>query len=856
MYGSLEKVYQALLNIGSDDGATTVAIAEQLELSRSVVSNYLNQLAAQGMILKIPGRPVRWRTNLLDSTANTDPFNLFIGSQGSLHGVTKQCTAAVAYPPNGLNILITGHSGTGKSYLANTIVSYARHAGTISEQAPYVVLNCANYANNPELLSSLLFGYTRGAFTGAETDKIGLLKQADGGFLFLDEVHRLSSENQEKLFNFIDNGHFYRLGDNNTAIRATVRLILATTEAPKEVLLATFRRRIPVVLQLSDYAQRPVDERLTLLQSILTAEAKKMNISIAVQPTVVSALSQINHPGNIGYLKNTIQVGCAMAYEQRHDSDQIQLDLNCFQFDTLPQDKDYGSLMIAPTSPASCPQFDQFNQALSDIIITATKDADNLNQENIRRLTNSFQLLIGKIPKWELNVGFHVQHRNRFEALIQHRFGLNKTGYLESLIFSLYRRHFKFNATVIDRLTSQLKIKTPRALHVAQEFYRTIQPLEAGSHQTLILVLALLLADHIDENIQLRGLLIAHGESTATSIQAVVNSLCGTYVFDAIDMPIATGVDSIIKEANRLIDQSNTTNGFILMVDMGSLSQLYSAIKSHLDGDLLVVNNLTTVTALDLALKMQQSLPFKEIAEKSDENYTIDVQYYEGFSQTTNILVSCISGLGIAEKIHEIMQPLMPNDIKVIPLDYATLKEKIIAEEWPYFEQTLFVLTTMDLPKDIPFAHLNIYDLLDTTGTTKLTEWLHPYLSQIQLTNLNAQLLRFFSIEGISERLSFLNPDIVIREVETTITKYENYYDLSLDGKVKLNLYMHIALMIERLMVRKQIDTRIEPTTSEGIEFMQISHSIFQPIELKYNVQVSDYEISLLYELFKQFISV
>lgn len=56
-------------------------------------------------------------------------------------------------------------------------------------------MNCADYANNPELVSSMLFGYVKGAYTGADEAKDGLLKQANGGYLFLDEVHRLSSEN-------------------------------------------------------------------------------------------------------------------------------------------------------------------------------------------------------------------------------------------------------------------------------------------------------------------------------------------------------------------------------------------------------------------------------------------------------------------------------------------------------------------------------------------------------------------------------------------------------------------------------------------------------------------------------------
>lgn len=160
--------------------------------------------------------------------------------------IITQVSAAVAYPPNGLNILITGHSGVCKSYLAGKIAAYARQKNVIEADAPYIVLNCADYANNPKLVSSMLFVYVKGAYTGADESKEGLLKEANGGYLFLDEVHRLSSENQEKLFSFIDSGEFYRMGDNVNYVRSNVRLIMATTEKPETALLETFLGRITV----------------------------------------------------------------------------------------------------------------------------------------------------------------------------------------------------------------------------------------------------------------------------------------------------------------------------------------------------------------------------------------------------------------------------------------------------------------------------------------------------------------------------------------------------------------------------------------------------------------------------------
>jgi sigma-54 dependent transcriptional regulator, gfr operon transcriptional activator len=200
------------------------------------------------------------------------------------------------------------------------------------------------------------------------------------------------------------------------------------------------------------------------------------------------------------------------------------------------------------------------------------------------------------------------------------------------------------------------------------------------------------------------------------------------------------------------------------------------------------------------------------------------------------------------------MQKYLPDNIMVIPIGYNKLKEKIFSKSWSYFKQTLFVLTTIDISEKVEFNHMNLYNILDSTGENKLNHWLAPYLTEKQLISFNDQLLRFFSKEGISERLSFLNPEVVLKEVETINKKYEDFYNLKLDGKVKLNLYMHIALMIERTMMRKGNSSIVQPKTEKEKIFFKVTRSIFQPVELKYNIQISYYEISLLYELFRQFI--
>ena len=97
---------------------------------------------------------------------------------------------------------------------ASLMHNYALEMKVKSEDSPFIVFNCADYSNNPQLLTSQLFGVKKGAYTGAESDKVGLIEQANGGILFLDEIHRLPPEGQEALFIFLDSGTFRRIGDS------------------------------------------------------------------------------------------------------------------------------------------------------------------------------------------------------------------------------------------------------------------------------------------------------------------------------------------------------------------------------------------------------------------------------------------------------------------------------------------------------------------------------------------------------------------------------------------------------------------------------------------------------------------
>jgi transcriptional regulator with AAA-type ATPase domain len=331
-----EKLFQKIVThyARKPAGFTAQDCADFMQVNRSVISHYLNRLCDDGYLRKENTRPVRFyvQQNGGEKTQPSrivskkhDAFQPLIGAHGSLADAVALCRSAVDYPGDGLPVLLSGESGVGKSHLAMLIYQYALERGVIAADKPFVELNCADYANNPELLSATLFGYTRGAFTGADREKRGAFDDADGGFLFLDEVHRLSAENQEKLFLFMDKGYFYRLGDNRTRHPASLRFIFATTENIDTVLLNTFRRRIPVRVTLPNYISRPLTERVAQVSHFLQQEARSLRRDIHLDNQLMHQLVTSPVRGNIGELKNQIKVMCASAWSDNREADVITL---------------------------------------------------------------------------------------------------------------------------------------------------------------------------------------------------------------------------------------------------------------------------------------------------------------------------------------------------------------------------------------------------------------------------------------------------------------------------------------------------------------------------------------------------
>ena len=204
-----------------------------------------------------------------------------------------------------VTILLTGQTGTGKTTLAQAIHRMSNRA-----KAPFVHVACGGLAK--ELIDSELFGHVRGAFTGADRDKVGKFQLAEGGTILLDEIEVLGQAQQAKLLRVLETGEFEPVGSNRT-IRANVRIIAASNvDLEQWIQQGQFRadlyfRLKQLVFHLPPLVERPQDV-VPLAQGIIEETARDFQTSVRwVEPRLLEVLRLHRWPGNIRELRNEMR---------------------------------------------------------------------------------------------------------------------------------------------------------------------------------------------------------------------------------------------------------------------------------------------------------------------------------------------------------------------------------------------------------------------------------------------------------------------------------------------------------------------------------------------------------------------
>ncbi|WP_417707083.1 sigma-54-dependent transcriptional regulator [Rheinheimera aquimaris] len=319
------------------------------------------------------------------------------GGTGRLIGVSAAMdamrTLIQRIAPTDVRVLVTGPSGTGKE-----VISRALHELSQRSDKPFVSVHCG--AIPADLLESELFGYVKGAFTGADKDRPGLLKLADSGTLFLDEIGEMPLPMQVKLLRVLQEGTYFPVGGREQH-KIDIRLISATNaNLPDLVKKGLFREDLyyrikGITLETQALSERSQDIPL-LLQFFLEQLSKQHGQAVRLDSMALSWFLQRNWPGNIRELKNTLESVAAVAQDgviSMADISLLHPDASAAQLQNLqPQQGD--SLLL-----------DEAVQALEIRLIKQAMQQSSGNKSKAARLLGlSRQGLLKKIDRYQLAV--------------------------------------------------------------------------------------------------------------------------------------------------------------------------------------------------------------------------------------------------------------------------------------------------------------------------------------------------------------------------------------------------------------------------------------------------------------------
>ena len=871
-------------NMAHDEELCTAEyISEQLKLSRNRVSTLLNELVSENVLIKIKTRPVlfldkssieRKYNQLLKKsqfssmeeltlTINADPTDQIIGFDSSLKNIIFQSKASVSYGSNGLPIMFVGESGTGKTFLAKKIVEFAKFNKIVNSSSPFIHINCSEYANNPELFLSNFFGYVKGAYTGAFKDTSGYLKEADGGFLFLDEIHALSPSCQEKLFQFMDSGNYHKMGDSEKEYQANVRFLFATTDYPSEKLLPTFIRRIPVILRVPSFDNRSTAEKIELIHYILKIEEMNIEKNIFISESVIHYILSNKFTGNVGEIKNILKRSVANQSFNSHNKD-LEINLKNLEFNAYNDSLLFDETMLSIDDLITMSKQHKNNNLLTIIFNIAISHDDptvdtNSYLKNMWELIKSLKSEVESSNQKDLELlgilmeafSFISSEKSDFYfEFNKHNFELE---YLSLLIqnISLNSNDFFISSNEYTQyIVNILKIKRKES-EVADYIIGKIEEKFSCKNNIFIKLFLISFIEYhaisTTPNNQI-GVIMAHGNIVASEIAKTVNTMLNSYIFEGINLPL----DINEKESYFMIEQKfknyDTIKKLIILADSGIYSQINIDTFTFCE-EVILINSVDIMLCLTIGNDILDKKDTKQINYSVAEYKNhINCNVQSNKTKLNAIVCSCASGKESNKKISNILKKtlIQNKQTTILDIDFKDIKQQQLLNSLHNKYNILFLVGTLDPElSGIPFV--SIGDLISIDTSKNIRNILENHFSQNEILTINKNILREFTLTNLMNEITILDSKKLLSVVSVALDDLQSFLKFSLPISVSLGLYIHTCCMIERTL--RINDGSLEEDENETIdkEFKDFFEKSFSTIEKYYSIKIPNNEILYIY---------
>lgn len=873
-------------------GLTANEVAELLNIDRSNVSRYLNELFKEERIQKSDGRPVIYQS-ILNSveevhvdTSSFVTFDNLVGAHDSLKVSIQQAKAAILYPPKGLHTIIFGETGTGKSMFAECMYHFAVSSKTLKKDAPFISFNCADYAQNPQLLFGHIFGIRKGAYTGAQEDSLGLIAAADGGILFLDEIHRLPPEGQEMLFTFIDKGTYRPLGESTHVHEASVQIIGATTEN-SDSFLTTFNRRIPMSITLPNLASRSIDERYQIISLFIKQEANRLNQHIQVEKEAIIAFMLYDAEANIGQIKRDLKLVCAKAFLHYRTHDQSHLivrksDCSLTVQKGLLKVKEFGDrldyfldgkgeyLNFDPGSnevvwsqdpERNMKVYNDIEEKVATLSETgvANIDLELLISRDVDAFFATYVEELGQMPVhkdlipsniWRLTNRLYDIAEEELERKYNEKMRFAFALHLHSTIERVEEDHMIVHPN-LNSVRKNLKLEFQVAMDLSsiieEELNIEIPFDEIGFISMFLSLDAQQEELHAVEKVGI--IVLMHGKATATNMLETAQELLGSTTGTAMNMTLDIEVKTMY---NRLLNhiQMNPKeyeNGILFLTDMGSLNSFAHLIYEETGIRTKTISMTSTMIVLEALRMADAGRSLEDIFQNIQISFETAVRdQFKDFQAESKlkkaVVVTCFTGEGAAARLYQRIAPVVDQTkVEVIQMQFIekeTFKKHI--DELLHEYEIKAIAGTVEIEyQNIPF--FSAFDVFDDEKLNMLKRLVSDSLPVSTIVE---------SLQGAITHIQSLED--LIEELQRLVHQMQNHLQLIVDPAAESGLVIHLVFLVESILrgeVRRGFKNLAEFQRQYRLE-SDLVRTGLMGIEKKYQIRISEDEIAYLTQMF------
>lgn len=860
-------------------------LSQDLNISRSLASQYLNTFVKEGILIKITSRPVyflhkktveeqfqitlddtvfysleEFIETLSEGTCMKQNFMKMVGFDASLRLVIDRLKAAMKYPSNGLPVILYGERGVGKSLLCREMFEYAMDNQLFQESAQLCKIKV--YQNQEDILGTLC---------GDGLHK-GLFELCNEGIVYLSKGQNLTQSLQQKLTKIIEEGCYYPIGSKKK-IELKAHIVISVDGNYQQFMDYDFIQCFPVVCYLPTIEERYIDEKEELIIYFFKRQALQLNKKILISKNLIKTLMMNSYERNIDELKNVVEVICARANMNETSEDKACLQIKMFHlpesillemhdFENFQEDKvEYIDVLFYKKSD----EFEKLLTLFDSILDRLLKeDSDSSIKSSVAELTLYFTTI-------SYNEHSYTSRSKAIEQSLS--YVLNKVlmsynmtiplhccslfAYYLYLLQSMNSRLHQWKEERkqdIKRCLSMLEKQYPSGKLIMEKINFALQnnlDFDFDNMNKIILLINLAYYNDSANKCKYLCIIIAHGYATASSMAEAVNTLIGSYVYDAFDMPLDTSMQDIVERLKRYIDRYTIKNDILLLVDMGSLEKIDAHLTRIDNKNIGVINNVSTRLALQIGEAVIHDCDMKTILKKAVIASTSTFSLVENKQRRDLIIFISDNGLKMANKMKDLFLNSLPTliDVEILAVEIQNLKNEVYMEGLLNDYNLLFI-SGICSSIERPESFISLEDIITSHQLDHIKIHLNKYLSIREIDEFSKNLIHYFSLENVLNSLSILDAKKLLSFIEEAVNQMQLQLGRKFYGNTIVGLYIHMCCMVERLVTKEPIKNRenLDTFQVEHKDFIEIVKRSFMKTDNHYGIQISVSEISYLYD--------